>query len=436
MRSPRGMTDRAASDPLDSFPATTSPQEVIVIGAGIIGLSVALHLQRRGHRVRVFDGAGPGTGASGGNAGVLSTAAVNPLAMPDTLLAVPRMLLDPDAALKLSWSHMPALVPWLLRFAAASRPARVEAASQALAGLLKFALPAYRPVVDVAGVADLVRPGGYYEVYESAAGYDGAAAKEVLRARRGVAVEELDGAGLRRLEPALGPTILRGVRLVDSAFCPNPLRLVHAIAGAFERAGGVIERRRVVGFAGFGADGPRQALTDDGPVLAARFVLAAGAHSGDLALRLGSPVPLTGQRGYHAMIDAPGVTLTRPVAAGEAHMVMTSMKAGLCLTGTLELTGLNAPPRWAFARAMLDHARRLLPGLRIDRVSYWMGYRPGMADSLPVIGRAPRAANTIFAFGHGALGLTLGAITGRIVADLVDDRPGLIDLKPFRPDRF
>jgi D-amino-acid dehydrogenase len=410
--------------------------QAVVVGAGIVGICCAAALLRAGYRVRVLDENAPGTGCSQGNAGILSTAAVLPLATPDILRSVPRMLMDPDSALKMRWLNLPRLVPWLARFAAAGTPGRVEAISRSLASIAAPALAAYAPLLVEAGAEALVHTGGYLELYRTEAGFAGAGAKARYRKARGVAVQVLDAPAIQALEPALSRELVAGVRLPESGFTVNPFRLAQILAAHVERHGGRIERCRVTGFGRFAEDGPKAVLTTSGEMPADLVVVATGAWSKPLAKALGVSVPLIGHRGYHAMLPHAGGMLNRPVVAGEAHIVMSPMEQGLCLTGTLELGMLSDPPVYDRALAMVREVPRWLPGIDVRDARLWSGFRPALPDSLPVIARAPRWRNALLAFGHGAMGLTLGAITGQLIAELATGRPTAIDLAPFAVDRF
>ena len=176
--------------------------------------------------------------------------------------------------------------------------------------------------------------------------------------------------------------------------------------------------------------------TDGEPIDVDACVIAAGAHSNALSSQLGADVPLETERGYHAMLASPSVVTRAPIASGEGKYFVTPMEEGLRIAGTVELAGLDAPPDYRRADALLAKAQRLLPGLRGARVERWMGHRPSLPDSMPVIGRAPHAANAFFAFGHGHVGLTAAAPTGEIIADLVAGRPPFMDIAPFAAERF
>lgn len=406
-----------------------------VIGAGAVGVSCALWLQRDGHRVTVIDRLPPARGCSYGNAGILQTGAVVPIATPGVLRQVPRMLLDPDQPLVIRWQYLPHLMPYLLRFIAAASPRRVEAISHALAAVLGLAVPSYRSLLEAAGGLDLIHQTGELYVYESEASYQAARPGHELRRRRGIAVEDIDPQELRQLEPALAPIFRHAVYLPDSVQTVNPYRVIAHLAEDFVRNGGEIVAETVQDIA-VGAAGPEAIITDAGRRPVDGLILAAGAYSRPWAARLGSRVPLDTERGYHLMLPEPGVSMRVPVLSGDYRFVITPMIDGIRLAGTAELARLDAPPNYRRAERLLKLAQRIVPGLDGKNRVPWMGHRPSTPDSLPVIGRSPHFRDVYFAFGHGHLGLTLGAVTGRLVADLAAGRSPAVDLAPYRVDRF
>ena len=413
-------------------------RQATVIGAGLVGLSCALYLQRAGFHVRLIDRDAPGKGASYGNAGVIAVSSVEPVATVGVLRKVPRMLLDDLAPLSIRWPYMPRLTPWLLRFLAASRPSRVEEISIALREICQPALDAYLPLMDMAGATSLVRRGGWLTVYESDEAFAAAGESLALKRRRGVNFEVLPAEEVRQMEPRLAPTIRHAVHFSDYSWVTSPLALSQSLAEAFQRNGGELRHATVTGF-DIGTGGPERINSDAGAIEVGPdevVVVAAGAHSKQLAAQLGAKVPLDTERGYHVMLPDPGLDLRMPVCHGESGFVSTTMDDGLRLAGTVELGGLDAAPNWRRADVILQHAKRLLPDLNDAGAERWMGFRPSMPDSLPVIGASPRFANAFLAFGHGHLGLTLAAVTGRMIAEMATGQPTSIDAGPYKPDRF
>ena len=414
---------------------TVGGRKITVIGAGIVGIACASYLRRDGHAVTVIDRLPPGEGCSFGNAGGLSPGSVVPLALPGTMRQVPGWLLDPLGPLALRWSYLPRLLPWLLRFRRSAGPRRVVEIAGALRALHAGTFEHYDPLIGAAGCADLVVRKGQLYVYETERAFAADAYGWQLRRDQGVTVEFLDAGEIRRMEPALAPIFARAAFLPEHGQCSNPHRLVTALADAFRRDGGAIIERDVTGF-DIGAEGPRRIHTDGGELAADIVVIAAGAWSHHLAARLGSRVPLETQRGYHATIGNPAVAPERTIMWAERKFMSTPMEPGMRFAGTAEFAGLDAAPDWRRARALLAHGRRMFPGLEGGEPSLWMGHRPCLPDTLPVIGRSPHFANVLYAFGHGHTGLTGASTTGKVIADLVAERTPPIDVRPFRVDRF
>lgn len=410
-------------------------KNVTVIGAGIVGICCASYLQRDGHKVTVVDSVGPGESCSRGNAGGLSPGSIVPVALPGMIKQVPKWLMDPLGPLAIRWSYLLPVLPWLVRFVRAGRPERVEEIATALGALLSPVFDSYDPIVKAAGAEGLIHRIGQMHVYRSAEAFRKDSLGRKLRRDRGCAMEEINADQIRQLEPALAPIFARGIHFPTHGHCANPFRLVQMLAEQFVRSGGTILSRRVSGFR-LDADGPSALETPDGAVPVEQLVIAAGAWSHILAKQLGSSVPLETQRGYHVTVADPGVAPRINVMWADAKFMATPMETGLRFAGTVELAGLDAPPDWRRARALLEQGKTMYPGLNDAKVSQWMGHRPCTPDTIPVISRSPRFARVHYAFGHGHTGLSGASTTGRVIADLVAGRPPVIDVSPFRIDRF
>ena len=418
----------------------TGTKRVGVIGAGMVGVCAASWLQRDGHSVFLVEAGEPGHGASFGNAGCLNGSSVTPVSMPGVIRNVPRWLLDPLGPLSLRWSYLPAIAPWLVRFIrAGSTPDKVRAQARALRPLVGPTLEALSPLVAAAGAEDLVHRLGHLYVYRSEESLGKDRLTWELRRENGVEVDEFDADELRQLEPALSRDYVRGVLVRENGHTSNPLALVERLVEHFLRSGGELVRARAHGF---GLDGRRLAAiqTDTGDLPADAAIVCAGAYSKPFAAALGDRVPLETERGYHLMIRDPEIMPRIPTADADGKFVATPMDTGLRFAGTVELAGLAAPPDWQRARILLAQGRKMLPGLAAshpeERISTWMGHRPSLPDSLPVLGPSRASPDVFYAFGHGHVGVTAAPMTGKIVADLVAGRPPSIDIAPFAPDRF
>ena len=410
-------------------------RSITVIGAGIVGVCCALHLQREGFKVRLVEKGEPGMKTSFGNSGSFGTASCVPFALPGVLKKVPGMLLDSESPLKLRWSHVPKALPFFLRLVEASRPSRVEAIAAARNSLLVHTHAGYAPLIEAADAAQWVDHNGLMMVFESEAAFEGAAYALDLRRRNGVHMDILDGNEARQMEPALARSVIKAVSLPDVSRTIDPFRLTSALARDFQRRGGEIVTAEVRGFA-IGSEGPTQILTDRGPIDVEQVVLAAGVWSRPLARQLGTSVPLEAERGYHVMFGPQDFGLKRALVSADRSVSLAHMHEGIRATGVAEFAAPDAPADMRIADRVMRHAKALVPGLEGEPVSRWMGPRPSHPDSKPVIGRSPRHRNVFFAFGHDHLGLTMAGITGKLVAELASGQPTTVDLAPFRADRF
>lgn len=414
---------------------TAAPERILVIGAGVIGLNCAIALRKTGAAVTVIDERGPGEGTSFGNAGCIAIAEILPISTPGLIWDVPRMLLDPLGPLSIRWSYLPRLAPWLWRFWLAGGRERVARLTGVLASLTGRSWEDWRLVADEAGISHLIQQRGSLVVYDTDKGFAGAAGEWAARADYGIRFEKLGGNELRELEPALSPHYRHGYLINDWGHVADPYRIVTGLADHFLAQGGIILRGRVADFRRQD-EKPVAALVAGAPEIAFdRVVIAAGAWSKPLCARLGLDVPLDTERGYNTTLAEPGIAVSRPITSAEGSFVATPMEMGLRIGGAVELAGLEAPANFQRSRALLELGRRMLPGLNMASGKEWMGFRPSMPDSLPVIGVSPRDRNVLLAFGHGHLGLTEGATTGRLIAALATGMPTVIDIKPFRVNR-
>ena len=410
-------------------------QRVVVVGAGMVGVSAALWLQESGHAVTLIDRGAPGRGTSYGNAGIFATYSCIPINAPRRIVDAPSMLLDPSSPLSIQWSYLPRFLPWALRFLAACRPGRVRATVAALAAILARAEEGFRPLARRAGIESLLGSAGALYVYESDESWRRDRANRERRRAHGVAMRELDASEVYELEPALAHVVHRGIHLDDVYYLRNPHAVVDRLARAFVQWGGSLRQADVKSI-GNGRPGLLEVVTAGERILADRVVVASGAWSTRLLGRLGERIPLDTERGYHVVFPEAASLLGRPVAPVDGGFFMTPMEGGLRAAGTVEFAGLDAPPRPARVEALTAAVRRLLPDLG-DPAESWLGFRPTLPDSLPAIGPLPSEPRILCAFGHQHLGMTLGGITGKLVAELVDgvETPS-VDLAPFRPDRF
>ena len=410
-------------------------KNITIIGAGIVGIATASYLRRDGHAVTVVDSRPPGEYCSFGNAGILSPGSCVPQAMPGVLGKVPGYLSDPLGPLAIRPAHFFKALPWFLRLVAASRRTRVEQIADALRPLLQQTFEAYAPLVKNAAVADMIRQTGYVVAYATRAGFAGDALPWKLRRDRGVLMEELDAAGIRQKMPQLGDHYEAGLYLPEQGYVTNPERLTKSLAAQLQTDGGTILQRTVLDIE-VSPDGPRALLTDAGKLPVETLVICAGSHSNEFTAKLGDSVPLEAERGYHVTFSDPNFTLPMPVFLPQQKVFVTPMEMGLRIAGQSEFAGNDAAPNYGRADVLTQHMQQIFPGISTVDATRWMGRRPSMPDSLPVIGPASKLPNVWYAFGHGHVGLCGGAPTGRLLAELIGGRSPSVDPAPFRVTRF
>ncbi|QFU15002.1 NAD(P)/FAD-dependent oxidoreductase [Microvirga thermotolerans] len=408
----------------------------IVIGAGIVGSAVSHALLDAGHAVTLVDTDGRPGRATDANAGWIAHTDVMPLASPRVWRNLPRWLFDPLGPLTIRPAYLPRLLPWLVRFVLASSPDRIASSIAAIRSINAEALPAWKTLLKNLGLDGHLREKGILSVWRTGAGFQGAQEVLACQKRFGIPVEVLDREELGRLEPAL-QNVAAAVLYPDACHVADPAALAAALlARAVERGA-----RRVHGTAlaiETGAEGLLVRTDGEAGALPAdRAVVAAGAWSRSFAKQLGDDVPLDTERGYNATFPPGSFGLSRPVMFEGEGFVATPLDSGDRIGGAVEFGGLEAAPDHRRTEAMVERAKRFLP--RLDPslpAKRWMGFRPSIPDSLPVIGPARRDPRVIYAFGHGHYGLTQAAVTARIVAALAEGHPGPVDPKPFSAQRF
>jgi D-amino-acid dehydrogenase len=411
---------------------TRDRTDIAVIGAGVIGLTIALDLVEAGHEVTLVDPGDPGMGASYGNAGTIATYAVNPVGTPAVLRSLPSLLFSRTSPLAIRHRALPSLAPWLLGFLRQSLPAAARHNAEVLAALLHDAGERWDSLAHrVAGAGILQRRGCLY-LYETAAAFSAAGADMAPRQALGVEVELLRAQRLAELEPGLPKGMGGAAYFPGATFLDDPGRMMALIATAVLRKAQFVRAR---------AD--RLTRRPDGVVIegpglhlhARRVVIAAGAHSRDLARQAGNRVPLDTERGYHVEWDMNAPRLSRPTCPVARGFYFCPMSGRLRVAGTVELGGLHLPPSPHRIRKLVEGARAFFPDLGPpDRT--WMGFRPSMPDSLPVIGPSRGGDDVILAFGHGHLGVTLAPVTAEIVISNINRRRPLDVALRLLPERF
>lgn len=411
-------------------------KSVVVVGAGIVGIATAALLTEQGHAVTAIDRSGIAEETSKGNAAALAFSDIMPLASPKILLKAPKWLLDPLGPLSIRPSYLPKLTPWLWQFWKASLPARLQTSIAAQTALMRLAEAEMMALVDRAGIASMVRHDGSLELYESEAEFSATTDGWEQRAQAGIEFEHVRGDRLADLQPGLSPRFVAGTFVPGWKTVSEPQGFALALWAHAQRHGAVFEKAEVRSIER-SEKGPSVRLSDGTSREADRIVVCAGAWSTRLINSLTRlRIPLDTERGYNTTLPLGAFDLKRQLIFGNHGFVITPLETGMRVGGAVELGGLDLPPNYARSKSMLGKAADFLPGLKTTGGVEWMGFRPSLPDSLPVIGALPEDPSILLAFGNGHLGLTQSAAMGRLITDLVGGRTAAIDIAACRPDRF
>ncbi len=410
--------------------------DVIVLGAGIVGVSAALALQARGRAVAIVDRLSEPAGeTSFGNTGIVQSEAVLPYLFPRSLSEIALASLNRDPRAHIRYGALPSIAPALWRYFQASTQAGKTETAKAMAALVGSAGDEHRKLAEAAEAGALLRETGWIKVWRSAHGEDSAHEEIEELKPYGVAPLVLDRAALSALEPHVGPVALGGAHFPDPLTTPDPQGLTRAYAALFAKRGGRLEqgdaRNLEPSAAGW------MVTTESGRLAARDAVVALGAWSDELVRSLGLHLPFFVKRGYHMHYEARGdAGLTRPVLDLEKGYVVTPMAQGLRLTTGAEFARVDDPPSPAHLERLEPFGREMFPlGARKDAAP-WLGRRPCLPDMRPVIGPFPGKPGLWLDFAHHHLGLTLGPISGRLLAEMMTGEAPVVDPAPFRAERF
>ncbi|MEW2916382.1 FAD-binding oxidoreductase [Ruegeria sp. ANG10] len=408
---------------------------IAIIGAGIVGVSTAVWLQRDGHDVILIDKAGPGEGTSHGNGGVLASCSIIPVTVPGLLQKAPRMLFDPSQPLFMKWGYVPKLLPWLMRYLKHANAGDVERIAAALTPIVGDSLNDHQALAHGTGAEKWIVPSDYLFLYENRKHFEGDALGWDIRRKHGFAWDELEGEAFHAYDPIFSKDIGFAARLGDHGHITDPGRYVKDLAAHVEANGGRVIRATV-----------EDVVRDNGKVTGVRAggttipcdtaIITAGVWSGPLADKLGITVPLESERGYHLELVEPSAMPKSPVMVASGKFVATPLEGRIRLAGIVEFGGLDAPPSKAPFELMRKNARAAFPGVTWKDEVEWMGHRPAPADSIPVIGEVPGIDGAYMGFGHHHIGLTGGPKTGRLLAQMIAGRRPNTDVSVYAPSRY
>jgi D-amino-acid dehydrogenase len=408
---------------------------VAIIGAGIVGVSTAIWLQRDGHKVILIDKAGPAEGASYGNGGVLASCAIVPVTTPGLMRKAPKMLFDSNQPLFLRWGYLPRLMPWLRKYLAHANAQDARRIAAALMPLLGDSLNDHLALSEGTGAQHWVKPSDYLFLYNDRAHFDGDAFVWDVRRRHGFQWDTVEGADLRAYDPVYADSLGHAVRLRGHGWIADPGRYVKALATHVVAQGGQLIKADVTDVAR--ENGAVTGVRAGGETIPCdACVVATGVWSKPLAAKLGINIPLESERGYHLELIEPSAMPRSPAMIASGKFVVTPMDGRLRLAGVVEFGGLDAPASRMPMELLKRNAAEAFPGLTWKDTAEWMGHRPATTDSIPVIGEVPGLSGAFLGYGHQHVGLTGGPKTGRLLAQLIAGRQPNVDLSAYSPDRF
>jgi D-amino-acid dehydrogenase len=409
--------------------------DVIVIGAGVVGLSAAIVAQARGMTVTVLDREGPAAGASAGNAGAFAFTDILPLASPGILKKAPRWLLDPLGPLSIPPAYAFKIAPWMFRFWRACTPEQVAKSTTVQTALMDLSKAELEPFLQRTGTLPMLRKDGNLQVYESDAELKASLPGWKVREGHGIEFHHVDASGMADIQPGLDARFTHGTFTPGWYSIADPKHYTLALAEHFRGMGGLLERANVMALRV--VEGGVEVLSEGGEIRRGlQVVLSAGAFSHRIARTLGERIPLETERGYNTTLPADAFDVRTQITFGGHGFVVTRLSTGIRVGGAVELGGLDLPPNFRRSEAMLKKAKGFLPGLKTEGGTQWFGFRPSLPDSLPAIGRSTATPRVIHAFGHGHLGLTQSAGTARLVVDLLTGKTPPIDIASLSPQRF
>jgi D-amino-acid dehydrogenase len=412
---------------------TSQQADVIVLGAGIVGVSAGFAVRQRGLSVILVDRREPGSETSYGNAGILSSGSIMPLNMPSLWRALPTYLTNRNAALRWDPAWTIRNLDWVVRFLANAAPSRLKPRAAALHGLIGASLKLHRDWIVKADAVQRIRETGWLKAWRSDA-VAAAKAEQAFLAEYGIESRILDRQGMSALEPSILPVYKVGLLHTQTASVDSPGAVVKAYALMFARSGGEIRQSTIRAVLPDG-EGWRVVLAD-GAITARHVVVALGPWSADLLQPLGYRVPLAFERGYHREFKPnPVRPLQRPIHDSEGGFLMTPMEQGIRITSGVELTARDAPSSFAQLDQVVPLARGVVEfGDAVGEP--WRGARPTLPDSLPMIGPAPRHSGLWLAFGNQHIGFTTGPATGAAIAAMIGGVPPSFDVSAFAPSRY
>ena len=419
---------------LETRPARAGAQPIVIIGAGIVGTACALALARMGRETVLIDQKSPAAETSAGNAGILARIATIPVPTPGIIRKIPRLLFSAEQPFFLRWGYLPALFPWVLNYVGNSNLARVRKISDGLAPLTFDAVAQHRRLAANTEAAKFIRQSPYVYLYPDRERFKSEAALWRIRKNQGFEWEEISAQSLRKQERFLSEHYRFAVRMPDHGYIANPESYVCALAKAYCAAGGEIRVARITDIVPQ-AQGVVLADENGTQIRAKQALIAMGAWSHRFARRFGVRLRTESERGYHVEFLNAKNTARTPLMDAARKFAATPMQTGMRCAGIVEFGGLRAPASEKALAWLEASARKMFPQMEYSGIKKWMGHRPAPADSLPIMGRAPAHRDVFFAYGHHHIGMTAGAKSGQLMAQLLTGAEPDIDMSPYSPER-
>ena len=409
-----------------------STPQIAVVGAGIVGICSAFFLQKNGFQVTLLDKKEPGSMTSFGHACTFADYANVPVNSPDLFRDIPSMLLRSDGPLAVDFFHVLKNINWTTKFLQNCTTKKVEYISKSLGNLLNNASISYDEIFTDVKVSEYIKNEEALYLYQNETEFLKAKTTNELRQKNGVRIKTLSKNKILDLEPSLAPVFFNGQIFIGSRHTTNPSMISKRIFETFINNGGEFIQSHVDDL--IVEDDSVNVNLNNNNHKFEKVIICAGAWSNNLSKKIGESFPLDTERGYHVMFNNHGL-INRPVGWSQSGFYLVQLEEGLRAAGTVEIAGLSKPENKKRIQMIESQARRLLPQLN-EVKSTWLGFRPTLPDSLPVIGPSKRNKNIIYAFGHQHIGWTLGAVTGKIINSICNERVPNINIEPFSPSRF
>jgi D-amino-acid dehydrogenase len=413
-----------------------SKEAVVVIGGGIVGVCCALYLQRSGYTVTLIDPEAPGNSTAKWSCGQMAISEVIPLSKPGILRKIPGWLMDQKGPLALRPDALPGIIPWFVRFLTCARHSKIVDIAQSLATLTRDVYADFAPLLEACGDKALMGERPILELFDDPRALEHEQPHMELRESLGFKVQRLDAKEIGDLEPAFAGKFAHGLLFPEWRSVNDTEGFIATLTDSFVTQGGRRIRTEAVRIDEATGRATGVALANGERIGAQHVVVAAGTGSRRFFDTLGVHVPLAGIAGYQAVVTDPGVEVRHSIIYADGGFCFTPMTRGLQIGGTIEFAAAGAKPNFRRADIILEKAKRVLPQMQTSQVEYGVGYRPFLPDTKPIIDRSRRLPNVLMAFGHGQLGLTLGATTGRLIADMAAGRSPSQNLAPFSAHRF